>query len=105
MPSRDPDQRRATRTRYKRTAARWLAEYKSHCACKHCGETHPACLQFHHRDPSMKDFSISNAVGWGWSIARIEAEIAKCDVLCGNCHAKIHYAERQARKAHLLGAA
>jgi hypothetical protein len=27
--------------------------------------------------------------------ASILAEIAKCDILCHNCHAKLHYEERE----------
>jgi hypothetical protein len=52
-------------------------------------------LQFHHRNPREKDFTISNACSWGWSIERILKEMEKCDVLCANCHAKRHWRMRQ----------
>jgi DNA-directed RNA polymerase subunit M/transcription elongation factor TFIIS len=69
----------------------WLIEYKSKVACTRCGESHPATIQFHHTDPKEKDRSISEVANNGWSIERIEKEIAKCVVLCANCHAKEHY--------------
>lgn len=61
--------------------------------CQRCPEDHPAALQFHHRDPSTKLFSVSTktlamAKKYPWDM--IEAEVAKCDLLCANCHAKLH---------------
>src|SRR5690242_226026 len=40
----------------------WFRRYKSELYCMECGENHPECLQFHHRDREEKDFTISNAV-------------------------------------------
>lgn len=71
----------------------WFRAYKSNCSCMLCGETHPACLQFHHRNAEEKELEVSVAVASGWSKKRILEEIAKCDVLCANCHAKIHWKE------------
>lgn len=61
--------------------------------CQRCPEDHPAALQFHHRDPSTKRFSISTKTlamtrKYPWPV--IEEEVAKCDLLCANCHAKHH---------------
>jgi hypothetical protein len=61
--------------------------------CQRCGETHPAALQFHHRDPDTKVFNVTTKVlamprKWPWNA--IEDEVAKCDLLCSNCHAKHH---------------
>ena len=36
----------------------WLNEYKKSLSCTRCPETHPATLQFHHRNPAEKEFSI-----------------------------------------------
>ncbi len=55
-----------------------------------CGESHPAALQFHHRDPTTKLFTIGNAYSRYKSDEELENEIAKCDVLCGNCHRILH---------------
>jgi hypothetical protein len=70
----------------------WLKNLKQSLSCSKCGENHPACLQFHHKDRTSKSFEISNATR-GYSIKRIEEEISKCEVLCANCHAKLHYEE------------
>ena len=73
----------------------WLRRYKSKLCCIECGENHPACLQFHHRNRSEKSFTISQAVGGrrNLSFRTLEKEINKCDILCGNCHAKRHWRE------------
>lgn len=68
-----------------------LREYKANLACSRCGFDHPAALQFHHREPSEKAFNLASAVSDGKSWETILAEIAKCDVLCANCHAIEHY--------------
>src|SRR5262245_39994915 len=40
----------------------WLRERKSLLACALCGENHPACLEFHHADPSQKEITVALAV-------------------------------------------
>jgi len=75
----------------------WLGQYKSKLCCVKCGENHPACLQFHHRNREEKSFTISQVIGRrrNISLRKLEKEISKCDILCGNCHAKLHWEERQ----------
>lgn len=74
---------------YKKSTRDWLQVYKSTLSCAQCGESHPACLDFHHnRD---KDSSVADMAWQGFSKDRILSEIAKCVVLCANCHRKIHY--------------
>ena len=68
----------------------FLTEVKSSLLCLRCGEDEPVCLDFHHRNSTEKDFVIGDAVRLGYSKKRILAEIAKCDVLCANCHRKLH---------------
>jgi hypothetical protein len=55
-------------------------------SCIRCGFSDPRALHYHHRDPSQKTRNISEIYlnGWGWE--RIEKELAKCDLLCANCH-------------------
>jgi len=69
----------------------WLDELREGAACIECGEDHPACIVFHHRDPEQKLFNIADARDVGPSKKRLLAEVAKCDVLCSNCHRKLHW--------------
>ena len=56
--------------------------------CIYCGETELVCLDFHHHDPKQKEFRLAEYHRKG--IKRILNEIAKCDVVCANCHRKLH---------------
>ena len=71
----------------------WFRRYKSSLCCVDCGISHPAVLQFHHRDKTEKSFTISKVISRAASINQITREIAKCDVVCVNCHAKRHWRE------------
>ena len=51
-------------------------------ACVQCGAT--AALQFDHIDPSTRECSIARASGF--SEERFQAELAKCQLLCKECH-------------------
>ena len=44
-------------------------------------------LEFHHKDPNEKDFTIS---GKSWSFERLKNEVDKCILVCSNCHCEIH---------------
>lgn len=65
----------------------WYTKYKATLQCQICAEWRPECLQFHHRNPQEKSFNIGEWIKKGVSIETLQAEIAKCDVLCANCHA------------------
>lgn len=71
-----------------------LREYRSTLKCEICGESHPSCIDFHHKDPTKKEIGISRSVWRGWKWERILTEISKCQVLCSNCHKKIHWEQR-----------
>ena len=100
------DQNRAWRKWYRANAKRkigwqarrrgemraWWRALKATKRCERCGETEPDCLQFHHRDPASKSFNLSTAASLGnYSRERLLAEVAKCEVLCANCHLKHHW--------------
>ncbi len=65
-------------------------EYKgSKCQNKKCGYNKcSAALEFHHRDPATKEFSISSG-GYTRSWERVKKELDKCDLLCANCHREV----------------
>jgi len=76
----------------------YLQQIKALARCKCCGENHPAVLQFHHRNPEEKEFDVSAFVyHQKGGRAKLEAEIAKCDILCANCHLKHHYENDEGR--------
>ena len=62
-----------------------VAYLKTH-PCVSCGESDFVVLDFDHRDQSKKTASVSRMRQDVYSWERIKAEIAKCDVLCANCH-------------------
>lgn len=59
--------------------------YNSH-PCVDCGETDPIVLELDHCRGDAKVAGVSQLVHNTRSIKVIEAEIAKCDVVCSNCH-------------------
>ena len=80
--------RRAQAHREKK--ARWFADIKMESGCVECGyKKHPAALDFHHRDPATKLFSLGSKVH-SYGKERIIEEIEKCDVLCANCHRSVY---------------
>lgn len=69
-----------------RNFERMLHYLDSH-PCVDCGEVDPIVLEFDHLPEFEKRFEIGRAVtGSTRSWAAILAEIAKCDVVCANCH-------------------
>lgn len=69
-------------------------DLKKMFVCVECGESHIACLDFHHTDPSNKLFTISqnNVRDMAWE--KVMSEMSKCVVLCANCHRKLHYGQK-----------
>lgn len=87
-----------TAQRKKRRKLRaWFDEILSKLACIHCGQNHPATLDFHHRDSSEKDGTVSSMLKNRFSKRLALKEIEKCDVLCANCHRIHHYEARLAQ--------
>lgn len=70
---------------YQKARREKLDQIKLDAGCTRCGyKEHPAALHFDHRDHTTKAFNISQDPKRSWE--SIEKEIAKCDVLCANCH-------------------
>src|ERR1044072_3861688 len=75
-------------SRRRRAVKRRLVE-EAGGACALCGyERWVGALQFHHLDPSLKEFQIGQR-GHCRSLARCRAEARKCVLLCANCHAEV----------------
>jgi hypothetical protein len=73
-------QRRAPRQEY-------VDKLKAESGCMDCG-LHPEysqVLEFDHRPGEVKLFHISDRMTAG-SFESLKAEIAKCDIVCANCH-------------------
>ena len=83
----------------KQVRANWLLKLRALIdaakanGCEKCPEKHIACLDFHHRDPATKSFNIGVSLG-KVSLRKLKAEIAKCNIICSNCHRKLHWQER-----------
>ena len=60
--------------------------------CVKCGESRFYVIDFHHLDPSTKEFTIGKTNRW--TRTQLEKEIKKCIRLCRNCHSEFHYLEK-----------
>ena len=82
---------------YSRNRARaqraWLRTLKEGKPCEDCGLTFPHfVLDWHHRNPLDKEFEIANG-GLSKGRQTILSEIAKCSLLCANCHRVREYSK------------
>lgn len=66
-------------------------EWKKTLKCSKCGNDDHRVLEFHHRNPTEKEYTIANIIDRGYGVEKMENEISKCDVLCANCHRIVHY--------------
>lgn len=73
----------------RRECKRILVDYKGG-RCIKCGyDKYIGALEFHHIDPTQKDFTISNK-GKTISLENLKKEVDKCVLVCSNCHREIH---------------
>lgn len=70
----------------KRLAVEWAGG-----KCFDCGFTTDVLevYDFHHLDPTKKDFTLGYLVNFSWE--RMLPELEKCVMLCANCHRIRHY--------------
>lgn len=87
----------STTGRLKRTERfAWLDNLKRR-PCSDCGSSfRPECMDFDHIDPRTKKFNVSYAAVAGYSVDLVKAEVAKCRLVCANCH-RIRTAAQQNR--------
>lgn len=77
MPYSDPNKQRQYQREWR---AKRRADFFKNKRCARCGSTDN--LELDHVDPKSK---LSNAI-WSWSEKRRLIEIAKCQILCTDCH-------------------
>jgi hypothetical protein len=70
--------------KYRKRNKQYVTELKT-VPCMDCGNSYdPVCMDFDHlRD---KKTNIANLVKESYSLARLNKEIEKCEVVCANCH-------------------
>ena len=94
------DQARAQKRRLALERTKFLIDFFKTHVCVDCGEGDPVVLEFDHlRD---KSFDIAQALPYrSWQ--SILAEIAKCEVVCANCHRRRTARRRGSLRAVLSG--
>ena len=56
--------------------------------CKRCNyQNYLGALEFHHLDPSQKDFTLGDS---NFKLRDAIDEVKKCALLCANCHRELH---------------
>lgn len=78
--------KKAKNGEHRKRLSKWLSDYKRSVGCKLCNEREPVALDFHHTD-GKKEAILSRLKS---SRRRIEMELPKCEVVCANCHRKVH---------------
>jgi hypothetical protein len=79
--------RRQTKRRI-RECKEFLARLKLDRGCADCGyKDHPEALVFDHLPGSVKLLNVSQMSPRFRRREKLEAEVAKCEVVCANCHA------------------
>ena len=75
-----------------------MARWKTFKGCSICGYNKcSASLQLDHLDPSTKCSTLKRqkrAYNPKWNKNRLKKELAKCQVLCANCHAERTFNEK-----------
>ena len=75
-----------------------IREHKRLTGCFMCGINNPVVLEYHHKDPKLKEYNINYFVAGNWSMKKIQSEVDKCEVVCANCHRIIHHEDKTLRR-------
>ena len=59
-----------------------------------CGESDPVVLEFDHIDDNTKYMNIAHMICDSFGLDRVMEEVAKCQVMCANCHRRKTAKER-----------
>ena len=79
----------------KKEKREWVNNLKKGKKCSKCDEDRWFCLEYHHRDPYEKEFTVAECISCGYGKETILNEIEKCILLCGNCHEHFHHLQRE----------
>lgn len=79
--------------KYKDKARAFVAEYLKFHPCERCGESDVRVLDFDHLRDKVEN--VSTMAYTGCSSRALLEEIAKCQVLCANCHRITTWERRQ----------
>lgn len=78
--------------KHTRELRKLVEEYKTNKPCVDCGVIYPPyVMDFDHLDPTTKVDKISRLAAQTTSKEKLLAEIAKCDLVCANCHRERTY--------------
>lgn len=92
--------RRGENTKAHRRIMRDIIKTVKMAPCVDCGETHPYwAMDFDHRSPSEKSFTIALATTKGVTKKSLLKEIEKCDVVCALCHRYRTYGTKRGDRA------
>lgn len=84
--------------RRKKEIQAYVKALKEDNPCTDCGQHFPYyCMEFDHRDPSTKLTNISRLIRY-WGRKKLDEELEKCDLVCGNCHRKRTFAHLEDKK-------
>ena len=73
---------------YRKRIREFIVYYKEANPCVDCNNYYPFCvMQFDHLPEFEKSFNIARFHEHTASLSEVKAEMAKCDLVCGNCHA------------------
>lgn len=65
----------------------WYEEYKTTNSCVDCNTNYPSCcMDFDHRPGESKSYNVASMVSSHARRELIDVEVAKCDLICSNCH-------------------
>jgi hypothetical protein len=111
---RNPDKERNNQARYYRTHKKIYAERRNRwrrervaqlvamlkaAPCMDCRQSFPSCvMDFDHRPGEVKCFELKTSKMVTYKLATIMVEIAKCDLVCANCH-RVRTARRRRGEA------
>ena len=92
---------RASKKERKRALKENIRRLKEKTPCYDCHENYPYyVMDFDHRDGEIKEGNVATLLGDRWAIEKLTNEIAKCDIVCANCHRKRTY-QRNLKKGGL----